>query len=134
MEIPSKVVPVAGGLAAGALGGALCAWIGTPLPWMIGSIVAMATAQLAGARLQPLPGGRNAGQLVIGVSLGLHFTVPVVREVAGYWPWFVFLGFAAIGIGAASALVLMRFGGVDRATAYFGSMPGGAVEDALMPR
>jgi membrane AbrB-like protein len=51
-----------------------------------------------------------------------------VREVLAHWPWFVFLGFAAIGIGAASALTLMLAGGVDRPTAYFGSMPGGAAD------
>ena len=121
-----------GGLAVCALGGALCAWLGTPLPWMIGSILAMASFQMAGAGLEPLPGGRDAGMLVVGVSLGLYFTVPVLREVATYWPWFVFLGFAAIGFGAASALVLMKLAKVDRATAYFGSMPGGASEMATM--
>lgn len=121
-----------GGLAVSALGGAVCAWLGTPLPWMIGSMFAMAAVQLAGAGLDAPPGGRDAGMLVVGVSLGLYFTVPVVREVASYWPWFLFLGFAAIGFGAASALVLMRVGGVDRATAYFGSMPGGASEMAII--
>ena len=115
-----------------ALGGAACAWIGTPLPWMIGSILAMASVQMAGAGFEPLPGGRDAGMLVVGVSLGLYFTVPVLREVATYWPWFAFLGFAAIGFGAASALVLMRLARVDRATAYFGSMPGGASEMSVM--
>ena len=123
---------VAGGLAVSALGGAVCAWLGTPLPWMIGSMFAMAAVQLAGAGFRDLPGGREGGMLVVGVSLGLYFTVPVVREVASYWPWFLFLGFAAIGFGAASALVLMRVGGVDRATAYFGSMPGGASEMAII--
>jgi uncharacterized membrane protein AbrB (regulator of aidB expression) len=32
-----------------ALGGALCAWIGTPLPWMIGPLFTMAALELAGA-------------------------------------------------------------------------------------
>ena len=99
---------------------------------MLGSIFGMGAAQMAGARFETLPGGRDTGMLIVGVSLGLYFTAPVVREVAHYWPWFVFLGFAAIGFGAASALVLMRLGGVDRATAYFGSMPGGASEMATM--
>ena len=121
-----------GGLAVGALGGALCAWLGTPLPWMTGSILAMAGAQMGGAGLETLPGSRDAGMLVVGVSLGLYFTATVLREVATYWPWFVFLGFAAIGFGAASALVLMRLAGIDRATAYFGSMPGGASEMATL--
>jgi membrane AbrB-like protein len=70
--------------------------------------------------------------VVVGVTLGLYFTAPVVHEVAAYWPWFVALGFAAIGFGTLSALVLARLSGVDRATAYFGSMPGGAAEMAIM--
>ena len=59
------------GLALCALGGALCARLGTPLPWMIGATFAMAAAQVAGARLVALPGGRNAGMMVVGVTLGL---------------------------------------------------------------
>ena len=113
-------------------GGALFWWLGTPLPWMLGSLFAMAAAQLAGARLEPPPGGRDAGMLIVGVTLGLYFTPPVVREVAAFWPWFVFLGFASIGLGAASAMVLMRVGRVERATAYFGSMPGGASDMAVV--
>jgi membrane AbrB-like protein len=132
LDPPSKAARVIGGLAAGAAGGAACAWLHVPLPWMTGAIVAMAAAQMSGARLELVPGGRDAGMLVVGVSLGLYFSAPVLREVSAYWPWFVFLGFAAIAYGAASALVLMRLSGVDRATAYFGSMPGGASEMVQM--
>jgi len=132
LETTPKAARILGGLAAGAAGGALCFWLHIPLPWMTGSILAMAACQMSGARLELLPGGRDAGMLVVGVSLGLYFSAPVLREVAAYWPWFVFLGFAAIGYGAVSALVLMRFSGVDRATAYFGSMPGGASEMVQM--
>ena len=123
---------MAAGLAACALGGALFAWLHTPLPWMIGSLVTMAALRMAGAPLQAIPVGRSIGQVIIGVSLGLYFTAPVVHEVASYWPWFVVLGFAAIGLGAASALVLVAVGHVDRATAYFASMPGGAADMATM--
>jgi hypothetical protein len=123
---------IAAGLALCAAGGALFAWLHTPLPWMIGSLVTMAVLRMAGAPLEAVPGGRNAGQLTIGVSLGLYFTAPVMHEVSAFWPWFVFLGFAAIGFGAASALVLMWLGKVDRATAYFSSMPGGAADMANM--
>jgi membrane AbrB-like protein len=129
---PKKVVPVAGGLAICVIGGAVCAWLRTPLPWMIGSMLAMAAVQMAGAGFEPLPGGRDAGMVVIGVTLGLYFTAPVVHEVATYWPWFAALGLAAIGFGTVSALVLAKLSGTDRATAYFGSMPGGASEMAIM--
>jgi membrane AbrB-like protein len=125
-------VPVVGGLAVCAIGGAVCAWLRMPLPWMIGSMLAMASVQMAGAELEPLPGGRDAGMLIVGTTLGLYFTAPVVHEVSSFWPWFVALGFAAIGFGTVSALVLARLSGSDRATAYFGSMPGGASEMATM--
>jgi len=129
---PSKARAVAGGLAVSAAGGALFAWLHLPLPWMMGSLLAMAIAQLLGARFEPLRGGRDAGLLVVGVTLGLYFTPPVVREVSAFGGYFVGLGFAALGIGAISAAVLERAAGVDHATAFFGSMPGGAAEMAMM--
>jgi membrane AbrB-like protein len=127
-----KVAAILGGLAVSALGGALCAWIGTPLPWMIGAIFAMGGAQLAGARFAALPGGREAGFVVVGANLGLYFTAPVVHEVASLWPWFVGLGLAALAYGTFSAWVLAKLSGTDRATAFFGCMPGGAAEMATL--
>jgi uncharacterized protein len=129
---PSRPVRIAAALLVCAGGGALFAVLHTPLPWMMGSMLAMAAVQMAGAGLEPLPGGRNAGMMVVGVSLGLYFTAPIVHEVATFWPWFIALGLAAVGFGTVSALVLARLSGVDRATAYFGSMPGGASEMAVM--
>jgi membrane AbrB-like protein len=126
----SRPVAIASGLAICAIGGAVCAWVGVPLPWMIGSMLAMASAQMAGTHFEPLPGGRDAGMVVVGVSLGLYFTAPVIGELASHWPWFVALGIAAVAFGTASAFVLARISGTDRATAYFGSMPGGAAEMA----
>jgi uncharacterized protein len=132
LEKQSKALRVAGALAVCTLGGAVCYLLRTPLPWMIGSMLAMAAAQMAGAGFEPLRGGREAGMVIVGVSLGLYFTAPVVHEVSTYWPWFVVLGFAAIGFGTVSAAVLARLSGADAPTAYFGSMPGGASEMAIM--
>lgn len=132
METKPGAARVVGGLAVCTLGGALCAWAGIPLPWLIGSMLAMAAAQVAGARFAVLPYGREGAFVVVGVTLGLYFSAPVVAEVAVHWPWFVALGLAANGFGTLSALVLARLSGVNRATAYFGSMPGGASEMAHM--
>ena len=132
METKSKAARIVGGLAVCFIGAATCAWLRVPLPWMIGSMLAMAAAQVAGAELLPLPGGREAAMTVVGVSLGLYFTAPVLHQVSSYWPWFVALGLASIGFGTVSAWVLCRLSGTDRATAYFGSMPGGASEMALL--
>jgi membrane AbrB-like protein len=128
----SRYRAVAGGLLVSAAGGALFAWLGTPLPWMMGSLLAMAFAQILGARFEMVPFGREVGLVIVGINLGLYFTPPVAREVATYGGYFVALGFAALGIGALSAAVLERIAGVDHATAFFGSMPGGAAEMAMM--
>ena len=50
------VNPVAA-LALCAAGGALFAWLRTPLPWMIGPLLAMAACNFSGARLRSAPGG-----------------------------------------------------------------------------
>jgi membrane AbrB-like protein len=127
-----RAAAIAGGVVVSAVGGAVCAWIGTPLPWMIGAIFGMAAAQLAGAPFEPLPGARQAAFVVVGTSLGLYFTAPVVAQVANLWPWFIALGIAALGFGSASAWLLQRLSGCDRTTAYFASMPAGAAEMAMM--
>ena len=44
-----------GGLVLALGAGALCTWIRTPLPWMIGPLFALATARLAGAQVEALP-------------------------------------------------------------------------------
>ena len=132
LESRPKAVAVGLGLAVAALGGALCAWARIPLPWMIGSMLGTAVAQMSGARLETLPGGRDAGMVVVGLTLGLYFNATVVHEVATYWPWFVTLGLCAVGFGTLSALLLARLSGTDIATAYFGSMPGGASEMATL--
>jgi membrane AbrB-like protein len=130
VESPRNALRVAGALAVSVAAGSLCAWFKTPLPWMIGPIVAMAIFQFGGATLEAPPFAREAGQLVVGVTLGLYFTAPVVREVATYGLYFAALGFAAIGAGALSAVLIERLAPVDRATAWFSSMPGGAAEMA----
>src|SRR5437764_10115771 len=132
MSLQPRAMRIIAGLALCAFGGGVCAWIGTPIPWMLGSMLSIAVAQMAGADLETLPGGRPAGMIIVGVALGLYFTAPVLQEVATSWPWFLALGIAAHAFGTVSALVLERLSGVDRATAYFGSMPGGASEMSQM--
>jgi hypothetical protein len=128
----SRAAPAVKALALCIACGALFAVLHLPLAWMIGSMIAMAAARISGADVEQLSWGRPAGMVVVGVSLGLYFTAPVVREVSAYWPWFVLLGFLALGAGAVSAFILARLSGVDAATAYFGSMPGGASEMSIM--
>jgi len=118
-------------LAMCAAAGALFAWLRTPLPWLLGPLLAMASCNFAGSALRAVPGGREAGQVVIGTALGLYFTPLVAREVAAYWPLLIVAALFAIVLGAFGGWTLSRIAGTDRTTAFFASVPGGATEMTL---
>lgn len=119
-------------LALCAAAGAACAWLKLPLPWMIGPLLAMAACNFAGAELRSPPGGRAAGQIVIGTALGLYFTPLVGREVATHWPVLLLAALVAIFLGVLGGWVLSRAAGIDARTAFFASVPGGAAEMAIL--
>jgi len=114
-----------------AVTGTLFAWLRTPLPWLLGPLLAMAACNFAGAALRSPPAGREAGQVVIGTALGLYFTPLVAREVAAYWPLLIVAALFAILLGVFGGWTLSRIAGTDRTTAFFASVPGGATEMTL---
>ncbi|MEM9971766.1 MAG: AbrB family transcriptional regulator, partial [Pseudomonadota bacterium] len=108
------------------LGGAVVAVaIGVPLPWMLGPMILVTLAALAGAPLQPPIALRKVMVPVIGVLLGSGFH-PSLLEAPSTWlvplaflPVFIALAFAA-------AYAVFRYmAGFDRVTAYFAAAPGG---------
>lgn len=118
------------GLLVSAAGGALCAWIKTPLPWMIGPLLGMAVFNFSGAKLTAPVLARESGQFLIAIALGLYFTPVVAREVGAHWALLLGAAFAAIAIGYLAGLTLSALSGVDHPTGYFASIPGGASEMA----
>lgn len=118
----------------------LCRWLRTPLPWMIGPLVATAVASVLGQPTRSFGPLRNAGQAIIGVALGLYFTPQVTALVASLW-WAIALAIAwALGLGWAFGRWLhrghaARIGGTadeQRATTYFSGAIGGASEMTLL--
>lgn len=118
-----------------------CVALKTPLPWMIGPLLATSLLSIAGAPTESWGPLRNAGQWTIGAALGLYFTPQVMGLVAGLW-W-------AIALGIVWALVLgwlfgawlyrvhaPRMHGVPasmmRATSYFSGAIGAASEMTLL--
>jgi membrane AbrB-like protein len=119
-------------LACGGVAGYGARLLHVPLPWLIGPLLAMAALRFAGAPAEPVPGGRQAGQVVIGVSVGLYFSAQVLGTLAGHAAAMVVTSAGTLLLGAASALLLARLGGVDLKTAYFCAMPAGAAEMAVL--
>jgi membrane AbrB-like protein len=120
---------------------AACLALHTPLPWMIGPLLAVSLASIAGAPTASSTPLRNAGQWTIGTALGLYFTPHVVSLVASVW-WAIALAIAwalLLGWGFGRwlhGLHAARMPHVPaksmRATTYFAGAIGGASEMTLL--
>ena len=119
----------------------LCVVLHTPLPWMIGPLLAVSIASIAGAPTASETRLRNLGQWTIGAALGLYFTPQVVTLVASVW-WAMVLAIAwALLAGWGYGRWLERCNAPRmpqlsartlRATAYFSGAIGGASEMTLL--
>ena len=119
------------------LAASLCVWLGTPLPWMIGPLLATALASVLRAPTASATPLRNAAQATIGLALGLYFTPQVTALVASLW-WAIALGILwALALGALFGAWLQRqhahrLPGLTRATTWFAGAIGGASEMTLL--
>ncbi|MES2819837.1 MAG: AbrB family transcriptional regulator [Pseudomonadota bacterium] len=111
----------------GAAGGYLAGLIGWPLPWIIGSLLAVIAARCSGWLIDEVPGGRKTGQWLVASAIGLHFTAEVMSQLLSHFA-VILLGALATLLLSLIGILLLRRAGVDRATAFFASMPGGASE------
>ncbi|WDY59023.1 AbrB family transcriptional regulator [Pseudomonas sp. PSKL.D1] len=127
--MPDRSLPLfwATGLV-GLAGGYLASQVGWPLPWMVGSLLAIILVRcLTPWQLSEIPNGRKCGQCIIGLGIGLHFTPAVIEQVASHW--LLIVGAALFTtLSSVIGVWLLRRTGEDRATAFFASMPGGSGE------
>lgn len=114
-------------LIVGALGGSLASWAGWPLPWVIGSLVAVMLTRCAGGRVPEIPHGRHVGQLIVAVAIGCHFTLPVMQQVAAHLGLIVTAVLLTLVLALCSVLILHRWG-VPFGTAFFALMPANSSE------
>ena len=129
---PGALLPPVAGLVLGAAAGWVCSRFGTPIPWMMGPLVTVALLRVAGANISAVPGGRQVGQWIIGTALGLYFTPAVLREVTGWWPLLAVGAVFAIALGYAAGIALAHLAKIERTTAIFASVPGGAAEMSVL--
>ncbi|MGH8433890.1 MAG: AbrB family transcriptional regulator [Pseudomonas sp.] len=111
----------------GLAGGYLASLAGWPLPWMVGSLLAVLLVRCSGWLLTEVPGGRPTGQWLVASGIGLHFTATVLEQLLSHFA-IILLGAFGTLLLSLIGIALLRRGGVDRATAFFASMPGGASE------
>lgn len=121
-----------GGASIALAGVGLAVFLHLPLPWMLGALLVTAATRVAGLNtFCPRP-FRNAGQWVVGMSLGLYFTPQVARHIAdNLGPIVAGMLFALLAAFMGTAM-LRRYGGADFKTAWFASAIGGASEMASL--
>lgn len=119
---------LAGTLALAAFGGVAFAWIGTPLAWMLGAMFFTTAASLAGAPTHMSLTLRKVMLAILGIMLGSSFRPEIMQQAVQWLPSMgVMLGFMTV-ITALSYQFFRRVAGLDQATAYFSSAPGGLTE------
>ena len=129
--LPPRTVAATFGL--GAVGAGAGWLLHLPLPMLLGPMLLVAGASMAGVRLfghaPAVPQKwRYVLVPVVGVAIGAAVPPDILDQV-GRW-WITVLALLAF-VPAAHALafaVYRRLGGVDRPTAYFAAMPGGFIE------
>jgi membrane AbrB-like protein len=131
-RLVAAAMPAAKGLAIGLAAALAFVAMGAPLPWMIGPLIALALCRFAGIRCGAPPGGRQAGQWVIGTALGLYFTPVVVELVTRLWWQLVLAALFALALGYFCGYILARVARIDRTTAIFASVPAGAAEMSVL--
>lgn len=128
--------PLAVTLGLGALGSSVAVLLGLPLALLLGALLAVGGAAAVGWRPlghpvhlpQPL---RFCFVPVIGVGIGGAFTPEVAAQMPGWWPSLLAIClFVPLAHGAG--YWIYRRGGLDRATAWFGAVPGGLIDSVTL--
>lgn len=125
----SRLLPA---LAVGTAGGGLAYALHTPLPWLLGALIATTVLSLAGVRQQAPTRSRKAVLVVVGVMLGSAFTPDLAGDV-GLW------GVSLAVMLVATAIMMLvsfwlgrRVAGHSVETAVYAGMPGGISSVTLM--
>ncbi|MGN8275680.1 AbrB family transcriptional regulator [Pseudomonas sp. SMN5] len=111
----------------GAMGALTASYLNWPLPWIIGSMLAVILVRCIGWRVGEIPNGRLTGQWMIATSIGLHFTPLVLQQVLGHFVMMLFAAFLTLFL-ALLGIEFMRRRGMDLTTAFFAFMPANFAE------
>ncbi|MEK9684101.1 MAG: AbrB family transcriptional regulator [Rhodospirillaceae bacterium] len=114
-------------LMVGVPAGAVLDWLDTPIPWMIGPMVAVAILNLFGIRALSIPYGRQTGQIILGSAVSIYFTPPVVAALVSNTGLILGATLSAFLIGGLGALIMSKVSGVNAKSAFFASIPGGSM-------
>lgn len=114
------------------LGGSAAAWIGMPLPFMLGAMIAVTIAAVSHAPMKAPVELRMIVVPIIGVMLGSGFKPDTFSRMDEWALTFAILPLF-IAFAFSGAVFFYRWvGKYDPVTAYFASAPGGVTEMFLL--
>jgi uncharacterized protein len=123
-------------LALGTLGGLAARALHLPLGLLLGSIFAVGLAAILGVCVAGVGVGfpqglRNLFVPIIGVAIGGAFTPDVLRQMPGWWISLLAL-LIYIPVAHGAGYFIYRRGGLPKAEAFFGAVPGGLIESVVL--
>lgn len=118
-------------LTVGAGGASAFVLLDLPLPLLLGPMVACLIVALTGAKLRGMGKFGTFMRTFLGVAVGSSITPEVVGQLPSYWVTLAFIPLFLLVIGFAGYPILRRVFGMDHATAYYATMPGG-LQDMLL--
>lgn len=101
-----------------------------PLAWVLGPLLVTAIAAMSGLPVFAPEQGRRVGQLIVGATIGLAVTPPVLGGIAVWVPLMVLTAVIVIAASGFLSVFFARFSGLDEKTAFFAMLPGGMAEMA----
>ncbi len=113
-------------IGAGLAGGLIFTLFHWPLVGMLGPLSAVLIWKLASRRTLFWPVSfRNGGQVLLGYSMGLSFTIESARQIARQLPSMAIITILMVACGLGVALLAARWTGISLQSAVMGTTPGG---------
>lgn len=134
---PGQAGLAAGLLAVGLIGGAIGAWVGLPMPFLLGSLIAVALVVTGAAHR--LPDGaqfpkwlREMFIVIVAVMIGGSVTADQIPAFGTLGLSVLAVAAFAVSCTAVNYLIFTRFGGVGPVTAICAGMPAGLVSGVVL--
>lgn len=113
-------------LLCGIIGGAVFTTLHLPLSWMLGPLTAVLVWKLIAKRdLYWLNSFKNGGQMALGYSMGLSFTIESARRIGFQLPSMAIVTVLMVAFGLGIAILVSKFTGMNLPSAVMGTTPGG---------
>ena len=119
-------------IAIGIVGGFAASAIHMPLAWMLGPFIFCAAASLLGVPLRAIPHGREVGQVVVGLSVGMRFTGAVLAATLALLPAMFLSTLFVMTVTTIAAFILIPLARVDKPTAFFATAAAGMADMAAI--